>query len=337
MLPHAPYGVVVSHTTEARSAAASGGCHSTRNRTNIGDVLRAEPHADAHVLIDSFPQVVGGRCSLHDAFVDEGLARNLPVMVAEELFHLLPPKLRDAWCFLDLLSGRWLYEFGSPFTIGPQLLFGPHVWHPVENLVAVVVCAARRLPPQQFGKVMLKLDNSDAGKHEATLAEFVPVLRLRADVIAEFEILTGARNCDVDWRITPTKGRAVLLEVKRRTGDLTLLGTRIVAGERSPSGHSPQPTHDPELLFRSVAKKFLPGSPDDRLQGVWVVTSLKQEEQALQAAFHALDRERVHFAVLGGWSPGVRLLARRAVDHAALLELFEEREKPGAYAFVTGR
>lgn len=93
------------------------------------------------MLIDGLPQVVGERAPLRDVFIDEALAAAVPVMTAQILFALLPPKLASAMCFLDLLSSRWLYEFGEPFAIGRQHLYGPHVWHPVAHLVASMACA----------------------------------------------------------------------------------------------------------------------------------------------------------------------------------------------------
>jgi hypothetical protein len=285
------------------------------------------------MLIDGFPQVVGGRAPLRDVFIDEALAGGVPVMTAQILFGLLPPRLASTMCFLDLLSSRWLYEFGEPFAIGQQHLYGPHVWHPVAHLLAVIACAVRRLRPAQVLAYAAKLDNATAGKHEASLVEFLPVLRLPSDFAVDFEFKTGAGQRDVDWRLRRAGERSLLVDVKRRTVDMTALGTRIIAGERREPGVSPRPNHDTRMLFRSVEKKFLPSDPDVQVQGVWIATALQQDEVQLRAAFDALDSARVHFAVLGSWGPDITVLARRDSDGEMLRAVFD-RPRRGTLAFV---
>ena len=86
----------------------------------------------------------------------------------------------------------------------------------------------------------------------------------------------------------------------------------------------PAPVHDTSLLFRSVEKNFPSVDPDEQLHGTWISTELAQEARELETAFNAFDPSKVHFAVLGDWDRGVKLLTRRAIDEPYLLSLFGE-------------
>jgi hypothetical protein len=110
----------------------------------------------------------------------------------------------------------------------------------------------------------------------------------------------------------------VLLEVKRRTRDFIEQADQIA--DEMPE--APEPQHDPKILFRSVEHKFVPAYPDERLQGVWIVTDIKQNEGELANAFNTLDPAKVHFAILGDWEPDAYVLSRRAGDRQYLRELF---------------
>jgi len=77
-------------------------------------------------------------------------------------------------------------------------------------------------------------------------------------------------------------------------------------------------------MFRSIESKFAQNDPSQQLQGAWIETALKQEETELQNSFNALDGSKVHFAIFGGWEPGVKLLTKRPEDKQFLLELFNE-------------
>jgi len=161
-------------------------------------------------------------------------------------------------------------------------------------------------------------------KHRDTLAEFLPILRLPEGIATNFEVPTGVGNQDVDWCILSGEGRPVLIEVKSRFRDLLEAMDRLEAGERDPDGTAPAPIHDVSLLFRSIEKKYAPNNPALQLQGAWIVTDLKQKESELNATFDALDGSKVHFAILGDWDPGIKLLTRRDVDRQFLLDLFRE-------------
>lgn len=116
---------------------------------------------------------------------------------------------------------------------------------------------------------------------------------LRADraVQADREVAgLGVGNRTVDWAIGPADNRRVLLDVKRRLADFIL--------QMSADGNTP-PEHDVGLLFRSVEGKFLPADPGSTLQGVWVMTDIKQDEAKLRAAFDTWIRQRFILRSLG--------------------------------------
>jgi len=117
---------------------------------------------------------------------------------------------------------------------------------------------------------------------------------------------------------TPLANRSVLLDVKRRTTDFI-----AQMEEMKDDGADAPPDHDPALLFRSVEQKFVGADPDTRLQGVWILTDIKQDEHRLRSAFADLDESKVHFAILGDWKPDAYVLARQEQDREYLMELFQ--------------
>lgn len=285
------------------------------------------------LIDDAFPQVVGGRAGLLEAFFTEAVSTGSSAVGAAQLYELLPPRIAGAECFLDRLTDLWRYEFGRPWTLGGgRLILGPHVWQPVTRLVAATRVASRFLSRPALERWMARLE--DDARHEEVLVEMLPALRFPEDVKAEFESLTGAGNCDADWRVTREGERPVLFDVKRRIADMIALGKRAMAGERRSNGNAPQPAHNADLLFRSVEQKYNDLDPDIQLQGVWVVTALQQETTELRSAFDALDPGRVHFAILGGWSGSVSLLTRREADRSTIVERLGLTDMPGAFEFV---
>jgi hypothetical protein len=196
------------------------------------------------------------------------------------------------------------------------------MWLPVKYLFAVIRCAGNRLSALEQRRYFGRL--ADPQKHRETLVEFLPILRLPGGIAADFTVLTGVGNRDVDWRIASGEGRSVLIEVKSRFRDLLESIDRLESGERDSDGTAPAPVHNVSLLFQSIEQKYTSTNPALQLQGAWIVTDLKQEESELNAAFDALDRSKVHFAILGDLEPGIKLLTRRDEDHQFLLSLFCE-------------
>jgi len=179
-----------------------------------------------------FPAVVAGKDTLWKRLLEEAAEQGIAEERAKMLVSEIPDPLAGAGAFLDKLTGLWRYEFGLPYDIADQLVWGTRMWVPVGNL---------------YG------------------AESVP-------------------------------------------------------------------DHDPALLFRSVEQKFVPADPDAKLQGVWVLTNIKQDEDRLLVAFADLDETKVHFAVLGDWKRDAYVIARRGQDRQYLMKLFQ-REPSMRFTF----
>jgi hypothetical protein len=146
----------------------------------------------------------------------------------------------------------------------------------------------------------------------------IPVVSIGQGVATDFEVGgLGCCNRTVDWLVGPIDGREILMDVKRRSIDLIRQLDQLTEGQVAP-----EPDHDPAVLFRSVESKLVDSDPASRLQGVWVVTDIRQEGSALADAFKNLNPAKVHFAILGDWERDVHILVRREDDRAFLLDVF---------------
>jgi hypothetical protein len=274
-----------------------------------------------------FPNVVGEKSTLLSRLLVEAKERGIKEAHINAIVSLVPPMLIGATSFLDKMTNIWRYEFGVPYDIGKNLVLGTHMWVPVHCLVNALWCAYSRLPQDQCVAYFKRL--ADPHKHQATLVEMIPTYKVDSAIPVQFEVQgQGIGNKTIDWVIGPHNGRTVLLDVKRRTTDFIKQAERI-GGDSVAT----EPNHDPALLFRSVEKKFKPGDPDLQLQGVWVITDIKQNEQKLSAAFAELDKSKIHFAILGDWKPDAYVLVRRSEDEQYLRELFYA-EKSARFTFT---
>lgn len=261
--------------------------------------------------------VVGAKDTLRNRFLAEAAARGLTEEEANALVSTIPEPLVNAGAFLDRMTGLWRYEFGLPYDIADELVWGTHMWMPVEVLFAAISAARARLPADKLAAFLQRLADPDA--HQATLVEMIPAHTISAAVPMEFEIAgLGAGNRTVDWVIGPHGNRTVLLDVKRRTTDFI----REMLQMDSNGAEAP-PNHDPALLFRSVEQKYVSADPDARLQRVWILTDIKQDEDRLCSAFADLDESKVHFAILGDWKSDAYVLVRREQDRQYLMDLLQ--------------
>jgi hypothetical protein len=214
------------------------------------------------------------------------------------------------------MSGLWRYEFGYPHMLGDKLWWGTHMWEQVDRLFDALRCALHRVPDEKRQHYLSALD--DPHRHQQTLVEMVPAIKIDNDIPMEFEVCgLGNGNRTVDWVILPSDGRKILLDVKRRTKDALIQFENI--GE---APEAPEPHHEPAILFKSVEHKFVANDPVYILQGAWIVTDIAQNNARLRAAFAALDEAKVHFVVLGDWQADALLLTRRGEDSAYLHSLF---------------
>jgi len=271
--------------------------------------------------------LVGGIAELPDLFAALGRARGLPREEVEGIIQLLPEPIKRSPCFLDRLTGLWRYDFGMPFVElpGDGVVLGTHMYHEVDRLYDVLFCARRRLGEEQLSSYLNRL--ADPNKHEDMLTEFAPILRLDPAVEVQYEVSGyGEGNRTVDWLIRTGAQPPLLLDVKNRRKDLLESLVRIHAGERDPAESAPMPAHDPSMLFASIEQKFNRRPHDEMIQGVWIHTSLKQEETELETVFGRLDAQRVHFAILGDWNDDVCVLARDSAIKNHVLVVLRVRE-----------
>lgn len=263
-----------------------------------------------------FKGVVAEKGTLRERLLVEANARGVSREQMERIISIVPCALIGADAFLDKMTNLWRYEFGLPYELGKELVWGTHMWVPVTNLFEALLCADSRLPDKTRIDYMKRLSNP--GKHQDALVEMIPVQKIDPGVAAQFEVLGhGVGNNTIDWVIGPHYGRTVLLDVKRRTTDF-IQHTEKIGSETI----APEPTHDPALLFKSIEEKFKPADPTQFLQGVWIVTDIKQNEKKISATFATLDPKKVHFAILGDWKADAHVLTARAEDEQYLRELF---------------
>jgi len=276
------------------------------------------------VIIDKiFPRVIEDKNTLKNCLLAEGEKRGEARAKTDLLISSIPIRILNSDCFLDKMTKLWRYEFGLPFTVANgKYLYGTHMWPPVKYLFSVLSCAVNRLPERKRRDYFTRLTNIE--KHWDTLVEFLPIIRLSDNVSFCHEAPTGIGNLNADWKIISNSGRTILIDVKRRFRDLLEMASRIENGEKDPDETAPAPFHDVSLMFRSTENKFSASDPSQQLQGAWIETALKQEESELQKSFDLLDSSRMHFAILGGWEPGIKVLTKHTGDEKFLLELFKE-------------
>lgn len=263
-----------------------------------------------------FPAVVAEKSTLLRCLFEEGAKLGLSNEDTRAIISIVPKTLIEAGAFLDKMTGLWRYEFGVPYDIAESLVWGTHMWVPVESLFKALFCAHSRISKNKMTTYFVEL--ADPKKHQNKLAEMIPAAKVGTNAPVDFEVPgLGAGNRTVDWVIGPQDGRTVLVDVKRRTTDFIKQTESIETANAAP-----EPSHDPTLLFRSVEQKFLSADPDLQLQGAWIVTDVKQEENWLMQAFTTLDESKVHFVILGDWKPDAYVLTRRDIDRQFLLELF---------------
>jgi hypothetical protein len=265
------------------------------------------------------PEVISEKSTLRDRLFEIAMTRSLSKEQANAILSIVPKRLIGAGSFLDKMTGLWRYEFGVPYDIADDLLWGTHMWIPVECLFTAIFCAYTRLTENKRTLYLERL--ADQYAHQAVLIEMIPGSRVDTDVPLEFEVAgMGSGNSTIDWLIGPEGGRIVLVDVKRRTIDFIKQAERITA-----EGAVPEPDHNPALLFRSVEKKFITANPDKQLQGAWIFTDIMQDEEQLAQGFEALDQSKVHFAIFGDWKSDVFVLVKRDSDQQYLLDLFNSK------------
>ncbi len=273
------------------------------------------------------PLFVGALASLPERLEASGRERGMSSSDVSHIIELVPAALRLAPCFLDRSTGLWRYYYGLPIDLPEnQVVVGTNIFVPVDRLFEVLACAEHRLSSAALDIYLQRLQ--DASRHQDVLAEMAPALRVDPRVVMEFEVPGQAvGNLTIDWLISPTGFPPILLEVKNRIRDLIEYLAQLARGEPISA-----PAHDASLLFRSAVEKLLPSDPAVRLQGVWIITELKQEESELEDTF-ANNASLLHFAILNNWEPDGYLLTCDGVDRRQLLDLFRLQESRNSFVF----
>ena len=255
-------------------------------------------------------------------------SRAYPSSYSSRIWAMLPAEIGTLPCFLDSLTGIWRYEWGEPITLETSSLIGTPMFPEVERLFDVVGCASWRLGTEELNEYLRRLTNR--AKHEDTLIEFAPILRLSDDVNVMSEVSgTDLGGATVDWRIEAPGQPPLFLEVKNRIRDLIESFETIKS--RQDNDPVPEPSHDHRLLFRSVEKKFRARKSTDAIQGVWVKTGLMQEEDDLRAAFEALQPDHVHVVVLGTWDEEAYVLAADSLTKRRVQRILRLRQSRASF------
>lgn len=166
-----------------------------------------EPPEPPHMAFPRIPmQFVAGLAEFSNLFVSIELLRGRDRPTADALVGMIPDVLRQAPCFLDRMTGRWLYDFGEPVTTTTGYVGGVGItWHDLALLADVVACASLRLEEAGRRDYLTRL--ADPPKHEDMLFEFAPILRLARTTATRYEV-TGESpgNRTIDWKIQGEDG-----------------------------------------------------------------------------------------------------------------------------------
>jgi hypothetical protein len=239
-----------------------------------------------------------------DEFIGKELAKG------NDILSYIPSPLIQAEAFLDRMTNLWRYEFGIPYTVNGSLVWGTDMWVLADNLVQAIKTVCSKLNEAQRTEYLNRLNVPE--KHLDVLVEMIPGCKVGTDVIVDFEVTGhGVGNRTIDWLLRPDGGKHILIDVKRRMTDFI----HNISNQEETINSA----HDHSLLFRSVESKFNSASPKGILQGVWIVTNIKQDIEKLLTAFEQLDSTKVHFAVLGDWNNDVFVLSRCEADKDYIL------------------
>ena len=178
-----------------------------------------------------------------------------------------------------------------------------------------------RIPGAKLDRYLKRLSNS--AKHQDVLSEISPILGVDAGVSCEFEVSGyGVGKRTIDWLLRPSALPAVLLDVKCRIRDLIEGLAQIASGHLGPDGQGPSPLHNIAIMFKDTEEKFIQKSPNEMLQGVWIISHLRQERSELNNAFNSLDSMKLHFAVIANWQKDVYVLVRDGIPLESITSLF---------------
>ncbi len=261
-----------------------------------------------------------------EAFMDHSGNQGATLIESRELLKFIP-KLFNTRAFRDRLTGQWRYEYGDP--IGLPSVIGDHTFPRMGRLYRALKEAHMRLTEKDMAKWCEKLFNP--AQHQDILEEMAPIYHLE-DGIGVFpeQKISQTNNTDIDWELIVPNLPNFFLEVKHRKFDLEA-GLREIISRLPKTSQPGKPTHDTDLLFVNLEKKFESCKPRDRLQGAWISTSLKQNEAQVRSSFNRIHDDQLHFALLvapGAEDNAAYLLTRPGIPGQHILDIFNLRHKP---------
>jgi len=272
-------------------------------------------------------QMVGDRSNMYEAFKNVAVEYGDSGSYAQELINLLPESIRRAPVWFDNLSKIWRYEFGMPLDRLPEdmLVFGTHMYLPVSTLYCALRIADKWLTRAQLIAFLERL--ADEGKHADVTFEMRPIKELKARLKPMYEISgLGVGNTTCDWQV---KGKLlnIIFDVKNRRKSLVDHLTQLIPDLNRGARQSLPTAPNPEDLFRSVEKKLKERCYMLQLQGVWIHSEIKEDEEKLTAYFRDnLNRKKIHFAILSDWEGDACILARNRMITILLKRTFGLRE-----------
>lgn len=268
--------------------------------------------------------------------------QGLPKEAARHVFDVLPVAIRNAPAFKDRLTGAWRYEFGVPYALGQGLasyaLCGTDQAPEIAVLFNGIRTLQRLIPNDQVIAFCLRL--KERTKHLDYLSEVDPVLRPTAHFRAAYESTNHCRRGKkIDWFLEFDSGISCLLDVKHRIKGLLAHVEELKPSLESGDQNIPVSAPLPDAVFKSSQEKFLPAIPD-RWQGVWVITDIYYEDDALNREFAHLDPSLIQFAVFTHLGGDARIFAKEEGVKHWLIETFrliEMKKRPQEAKFDSGK
>ena len=228
----------------------------------------------------------------------------------EAIVRLLPQHLKETVAFVDRLSNIWRYDFGEPYVSDKKqpFMIGTDQFPPVERLLCCVDVMQRYLTATQLLEYLARLGNPS--KHLETLMECAPLLVLGNPATVNYEVSgLGEGGHTIDFQILAENGDSLLIDVKCRVGQVP---------QQAPTLGKP----DPRGLLKSLPEKFRQTHPRIMLQGGWIQSVLKYEEEDVIEEFERTDPNRLHFIVLANWVVNAYVLARDDDIKRRVLQVF---------------
>jgi hypothetical protein len=255
--------------------------------------------------------MVGNKSTMYEVFRKLAIEYGDKEAYCIELLKLLPRPLKEAPVWFDNLTNLWRYEYGVPLDRMPDgmMVVGTHMYLPVSELYCAIRIADRRLSRDQL--LVFRDRLADKAKHADALFEMRPVRNLKPGLRASYEVLgLGVGNTTCDWQV---RGNLVnvVFDVKNRRRSLVEHLKQLIPDLNKGVSHTHPTAPDPADLFKSVENKLKERCYVLQLQGVWIHSEIKEDEERLKAYFkNALNRRKVHFAILSDWKDDAYVLAR---------------------------